>query len=259
VREHRIALEAAFLRALDLAVPVGALDQPHHQAQLARARDACHLVDHLDHARLVGLHREAEAAPARPALLHVRGQRIEHLERQLEPVALLGVDREVDVGRRGEVEQRDHARHQLLQHALALRVFVARVQGRQLDRDAVALHRRGTAALRRLCGDRADRAFVGCPIAQCVALAARALAEHVEREAQRRRVAPCGCSLVERLLDVAAEHELPPEQLDRAHRGGDDRARAQSLEQPGRLADTGQPALGQHDRTRRQRREHAVR
>ena len=45
VREHRVAGQAQLLRALDLAVPVGALHQPHHEAQAVRARDARHLVD----------------------------------------------------------------------------------------------------------------------------------------------------------------------------------------------------------------------
>ena len=103
VREHRVARQPQLLRALDLAVPVGALDQPHHEAQAVRARDARHLVDDLQRARLVGLHRQAEAAPLRVRAAHVRGQRLEHLQRQLQPIALLGVDREVDVGARGQL------------------------------------------------------------------------------------------------------------------------------------------------------------
>ena len=259
VREHRVAVEAAFLRALDLAVPVRALDQPHHEAQLARARNARHVVDHLDHARLVGLHREAEAAPARRVLLHVGGQRVEHLERELQAVALLGVDRQVDVGCGGEVEQRNQAWHQFAHHAVALRVFVARVQCRQLDRDAVALRGGGVAALRRLRRDRADRAVVGREVAQRIAFGARAFAQHVERKAQRRRLAALRCSLVERLVDVAAEHELPPEQLDRAHGGRHHRARAQPFEQARWFSDARQPAFGQHDRAGRQRGEQTMR
>ena len=46
VREHRVAGEAAFLRALDLAVPIGALDQAHHEAQAVATRDVGHGVDH---------------------------------------------------------------------------------------------------------------------------------------------------------------------------------------------------------------------
>ena len=41
--EHRIAVEPALLRALDLGVPIGALDQPHHQPAVERcARDRRH-------------------------------------------------------------------------------------------------------------------------------------------------------------------------------------------------------------------------
>ena len=162
VREHRVALEARFLRALDLAVPVRALDQAHHELQLSRTRDARHLVDDLEHARLVRLHRQAEAAPARRVLLHVGRQCIEHLQRELEAIALLGVDGEVDVGRGGEVEQRRQARHQLGHHARVVRVFVARVQRRQLDRDAVAFE--CTVRRRRLPAHRlAARRWRGSP------------------------------------------------------------------------------------------------
>ena len=45
--EHRIVGEPAFLRALDLGVPVGALDQPHHQAAVERLRRCDHPVDHV--------------------------------------------------------------------------------------------------------------------------------------------------------------------------------------------------------------------
>ena len=62
-----------------------------------------------------------------------------------------------------------------------------------------------------------------------------------------------------RLVDRAAEHELAPEQLDRAHRGGDDRVRTQALEQPALAVGLGQEALGHRDRARRQAGQHLVR
>ena len=65
--------------------------------------------------------------------------------------------------------------------------------------------------------DRADRAVVGRQVARRIALGARAFAQHVERKAQCRRVAALRGGLLQRLVDVASEHELPPEQLDRAH------------------------------------------
>ena len=47
VREHRVAGQAHLLRALDLAVPIGSLDEPHHEAQAVLARNLAHLVDHI--------------------------------------------------------------------------------------------------------------------------------------------------------------------------------------------------------------------
>jgi hypothetical protein len=63
------------------------------------------------------------------------------VQRQLQPVALLGVDGQVDVGGGGQVDQRRHPWHQFGEHAVELAFLVARVQGAQLDRDAVALGR----------------------------------------------------------------------------------------------------------------------
>jgi hypothetical protein len=54
---------------------------------------------------------------------------------------LLGVDGQVDVGRGRQVDQLLHAGHQHGKDTLALRLFVARKQRAELDRDAVGLHR----------------------------------------------------------------------------------------------------------------------
>ena len=48
-------------------------------------------------ALLIGLDRDAEAAPAVREQLVIGEQRLEHVELQLEPVGFLGVDGEVDV------------------------------------------------------------------------------------------------------------------------------------------------------------------
>jgi hypothetical protein len=87
VREHRVAVEPALLGALDLAIPVGTFDQAHHELQLSRARDVRHFVDDVEHTGLIGLHCQAEAAPARRVLLHVGGQYIEHLQREIQAIA----------------------------------------------------------------------------------------------------------------------------------------------------------------------------
>ena len=137
VREHRVTGQAQLLRAFDLAVPVRALDQAHHELQAVAARDAGHLVHHRQRAGLVGLHRQAEALPLRELRGDAAGQHVQQVQRQLQPVHLFGVDGQVQVGRGRRFDELPHARLQLGEHALALRFFVAREQRAELDRDAV--------------------------------------------------------------------------------------------------------------------------
>ncbi len=68
-------------------------------------------------------------------------------------------------------------------------------------------------------------------VALCIVGAACAFAQHVEAEGQRvlraaQRLGACQCR-----LHVFAEHELPPEQLHRTQRGGDDGTCAQPAQQ----------------------------
>ncbi len=63
--EDRIAGEAAFLRPLDLGIPISALDQPHHQAPVAPPGQRHEPVDQRQSALLIRLDREAEAIPVR--------------------------------------------------------------------------------------------------------------------------------------------------------------------------------------------------
>ena len=74
--EHRIVGTAGDLGALDLGVPIGALDQPHHDPAAACARPgAATPGDHLGRALLIGLNREAKAGPARPGRARAPGGR----------------------------------------------------------------------------------------------------------------------------------------------------------------------------------------
>ena len=100
---------------------------------------ADHMLDQLQRAGLVGLQRQAEAAPLRMLARHLAGQRLEHVQRQLQPVHFLGIDGQADVGTGRALAQGPDARHQLGQHPLALRLFIARMQRAELDRDAVVV------------------------------------------------------------------------------------------------------------------------
>ena len=126
--EHRIGVEPALLGALHLRVPVGALDEADHQGAVERLRQRDDPVDDLGCALLVGLDRQAEAAPAGERRVGQHGR--QHVERQLEPVGLLGVDGEVQVVAARLAGQPNHHRHQLGHHAVARQRVVARMQRR---------------------------------------------------------------------------------------------------------------------------------
>jgi len=88
-------------------------------------RDRGHGVHRVERTRLVGLDGQAEPAPGGEAGGDAFGQRVQQVERQLQAVALFGIDRQVELGLRGHVDQLPHARQQFGEHALALRLFVA--------------------------------------------------------------------------------------------------------------------------------------
>ena len=104
--EHGIAVEPAFLRALDLGVPIGALDQPHHHFAVEAACETIDVIDHVGGALLIGLDRETKAVPACQRCIADR--RRYHVERQFQPVRFLGIDGEIEVmgfGLPGEIDQ----------------------------------------------------------------------------------------------------------------------------------------------------------
>ncbi|OIQ81085.1 hypothetical protein GALL_371530 [mine drainage metagenome] len=194
-------LEPVELRALDFRIPVRALDQAHHQPPARALRQVDQEVEHEGRAFLVGLHDETDAVPALQA--GVETQALEQVQRQLEAVGFLGVDVQPDVVAARQPRQLLQPRQQLVHHALALGARVARVQRRQLDRDARAFV--DAAALRRLA-DGVDRLLVVAQVARRVGCGQRGLAEHVVgvAEAARFPFAAVG----QRFGDGLAEHEL---------------------------------------------------
>ena len=200
-REDREVFQAVDLRALDLAVPVGALDQPHHQPPPAAAREVDQPVDHEARALLVGLDDEADAVPARQ--LRLEAEPLQQVERDLQPVGFLGVDVEADI-----VVPRQHG--QFLQpriefglHALALGAAVARMQRRELDRDArpfVDAAAPGGAA------DGMDRPPVGLHVVISLRRRDRRLAQHVVGIAEALLLQ--GAAVRQRLVDGLAGDEL---------------------------------------------------
>ena len=207
-----IGREAAFLRAFDLAVPIGALDEAQHQPASGLRRQIGEPVDHRRRALLIGLHREAESVPAGERG-HSR-QRLDEIERQFEPVGFLGVDGEADPGMAGPFSQIGEARQQFAHHPLALGELVARVQRRQLDRDS---RRRLDLPSAAGPADGGDRLGIGLVVAPGVGRGFRRLAEHVV--GMPVAVALGGGGAVERLADRAAHDELAPQDAHcRQHR-----------------------------------------
>ena len=155
-RVHRIAVEPALLRALDLAVPIGAFDQADHQAPPAAPGKIGEPVDDRQGSLLIGLNGEAEPIPAGEA--RRERQPLDEVEREFEAIGFFGIDREADAGSPGMTSELEQAREQFPQHPIALRHFVARVQRRQLYRDA---RRLGDVPVSGRPADRRDRMIIG--------------------------------------------------------------------------------------------------
>ncbi|MNO71042.1 hypothetical protein D3C76_619450 [compost metagenome] len=170
----RVAFQAFDLGTLDLAVPVGAFYQADHQAVAAALGQVDDVVDHVRAALLVGLDNETDAVPA--SQLRLEAQALEQIQRQLQAVGFFGVDVQADVVLLGQQGQRQQARVQLFHHALVLGAAVARVQCRQLDRDAWAFI--DATAMRGLA-DRVDGLLVGRQVLLRVVLGQCGFAEHV--------------------------------------------------------------------------------
>ena len=185
------------MRALDLGIPIGALDQSHRQPAAEALRDALEPVDHGGSALLVGLHGEPEAVPA--AQRAVGEHRGHHIEGEFEPIGFLGVDGEIEAVRARFARKLARHRHQFGQNESARYGLEARMQGGELDRNAGTA--RGIAGVR---GDGVDGMGVSREVALGIRSRARTLAEHVEGVAPRR-VAP---RAIERVLDCLSEHEM---------------------------------------------------
>ena len=130
----RVVGQTIHLGALDFAVPVSALDQSHHQAASAATGQIDQIVDHIRAAFLIGLDHKAQTVPAGET--GGVGQRLQQVQRQLQPVGLFGVDIEAYAVAACQLAQLQNTRQQLLHDALALRAAVAWVQSTELDGNA---------------------------------------------------------------------------------------------------------------------------
>ncbi len=173
--------------------------------------------------------------------LGLEAQALEQVERDLEPVGLLGIDVEADVvAARADREVLQH-RIELAADAVDLRPAVARVQRRQLDRDA----RPGVdAAAGRGAADRVDGVFIGAPVARRVLRGQRRLAEHVVRVAESLRLARPRVG--ERLGDRLAGDELLAHQAHRPVDALSDQRLAALADEPRQRARQARLAVRRH-------------
>ena len=174
-RVDRITLEAALLRALDLAVPISALDQANRHASSARARSLRHPVDEIGGSLGIRLHRKTQSGPL--AGVGIPRQRLDHIQGKVQPVGFFRIDRELYPARGRAARERTRLGYQALHDALPLQQRIARLERRQLDRDARSLV---WAAPRCAGTDDVDRMLVGFQVPLCIEQRPSALAQHVE-------------------------------------------------------------------------------
>ena len=237
--EDREAVEPHDLRALDLGVPVGALDQPHHDLAVEPRGKVIEPVERRGGALAIGLHDDAEAVPA--AQRRFRQYRLDHVERDRQAVGFFRVDVEANPGGARQLAQRAQARHHVIHHQLALGVLVARMQRRELDRDARVL-----ADILGFRGGRdgVDGARIAQVIAAGVGFGTRRFAQHVVAVGVAFLFHVGGA--FHRRLDGFAQHELRAHFLHRAGDGGADHRLAQPFDGAAQVAHGPQLVLLQH-------------
>ena len=223
VGEHRVSGQTHLLCAFDFGVPVGTLDQPTHQTHAVAPRQRDHVLYQFKRTRLVGLQRQAKAAPLRKMLRHPTDERLEHVQRELQPIHLFGVHRQVDVGARRLLAQAPDAWYQFQHHTIFLRLLVTRMQRAELDRNAVV--RFASTGFVGVGGNRRNGILVTGEILQGVGVGARAFAQHVIAEPKLAHFSPGRCGFIHRLLDRLSQHKLATQQLHGTQGGGHHRTR----------------------------------
>ena len=213
-REARQPLD---LGTLDLGIPVGPFHEADHDLAVKLGGQRVKPVDHGRRALAIGLHHHAEPVPSGKAV--IAQHRLDHVERDVEPVGLFRVDVEPHPGALGVPGQLQHARHKLVHHAGALHILVARMQCGELDRDA------GVGAdivMPRLGGEPGNRPLVGREEVIRIMGGHRRLAQHVIGKGKALR--GLGPAALHRLADGLTQDELLAHLFHRpAHGAANDR------------------------------------
>ena len=173
-RKDRKAVQSRHLRALDFGVPIGALDQTHHDLAVQSRGQIVQPVNHVCGALSVGLNHHAEPVPT--GQRGIGKNRFDHIQRNGQAVRLFRIDVQPDASLRGLDAERAETGGQLLFHKIALQNVIARMQRRQFYRNA-----RIFADIVMFCRTRdgADSVPICLEIALGVFVGARRFAQHV--------------------------------------------------------------------------------
>ncbi len=93
--EDRKTVKPVDLGALDLGIPVSAFHQPHHHAAVKASGEFVDVIYDRRGAQAIGLDHHTEPVPS--GQFRVGKDRVDHVQRQLQPVGFLGVDVEADI------------------------------------------------------------------------------------------------------------------------------------------------------------------
>ena len=235
-RQHRVVGEPPLLRPLDLAVPIGAFDQTHRDALAPLIGEAAQPAQHGNGTLTVGLHGDAETGPALQGGVGERGGEL--VECQIEPILFLSVDGQGEIVSACGPGQFDETRQQFPSETILLSRIEARMNRRQLDREAWAIEQRAAVpgARSRRLADRLHGADIAIEVARRVVRRARPLAQHIIGKPVALGLQ--GGRARQRFLDRAAEHEIVGQDAHGLpHRLADERlagTRQQALQDAGR-------------------------
>ena len=124
--EDRIIGEPALLRALDLRIPIGAFDEPDGEAPVVAARQIEDKIENGFRPLLIGLDGKPKSRPA--GKVGFLTERLEHIEREFEPVGFFRVDRHRDIFCPRAGDELNEARHEFRHHPQARDGLEARMQ-----------------------------------------------------------------------------------------------------------------------------------
>ena len=213
------------LCAFDFRVPIGPLDQPHHDFAIQALRQPMQPIQHERRTFAIGLHHHAEPVPTGQPIIRQNG--LNHVQRQVQPVRLFRVDVQPHAclfRRQGQFQRR---RGQFAHDTIRLPHLVPGMQRGQFDGNAGVLANVIMAAFP--CQPM-NRIQIRRVIFRGITGRQRRFAQHVigKRISVFR---PCAAAL-DRLVNRLPQNKLRPQFLHCARHGGSDHRLAQAPDGP---------------------------